>query len=123
MMHLWLSSILAWSPAATRFLALSSDGMRKGVTFSIFFQKGSMSTTRSFKGLWLASGSMVISPIFLYSGMTCRLHARRAKPFTFMAQEPQMAERQDFLNDSVGSSSDILMRASSTVIPSVTSTG
>src|SRR3990170_187579 len=121
--HLWLWSVTSAASAVTGFRAVFSVGIRKGETFSILFQNGVMSTTRSFTGLWFWSGSMVIPPILPCSGRTWRLQASLAKPFTVMAQEPHIADRQGFLNDRVEScSSDIFRSASRTVIPSVTST-
>ncbi len=122
-MHFWLLSIAFSCSLVTATSPAPSSGTRYGETFSIFSQKGSKSTTRSLATRWFLSGPTTMSPIFLNSGRTCVLQARRENPFTSTAQEPHMAERQDLRKASVGScSSAIFIRASSTVMPSATST-
>src|SRR3990172_9916271 len=92
-MHFWELSIARASSLVTfRGSFVSGGGVRKGVTLSIFFQRGSKSTMRSLSILWFKRGSRRTSPFFLYSGIICVEQASFEKPFTLTAHDPQMAD-------------------------------
>src|SRR3990172_9174177 len=76
---------------------------RDGFTSRTDVQNGRMSTARSRTTLWFRSGSMTRRPSARTRSKAWVLHARRERPLIRIAHEPQIAERHERRNASVGS--------------------